>query len=204
MTEFRRIFIVTELSAKMSADVAPCEAGPTSVQSAEGWCGGVSAATAGDDGCTDSANEPSCTDGELKKNGSAVANEPSTSTSTDSPDAKSTSAEETDGEPTLALAGVIRASVIGDTPTASGAEKCCTKALATAPSEVAAVGGDEEEETEYFCGLGPWHPPWLQWMRDARVFTVLLCLFSTVEGALVSGIYTVHCENCYNLVKTVL
>ena len=40
---------------------------------------------------------------------------------------------------------------------------------------------------EYFCGCGPCHPPWLQWLRDARVFTTLLCLFSTIEGALVSG-----------------
>lgn len=45
----------------------------------------------------------------------------------------------------------------------------------------------EDEGPEYFCGIGPCHPPWLQWLRDARVFTLLLCLFSIVEGALVTG-----------------
>ena len=45
-------------------------------------------------------------------------------------------------------------------------------------------------EEEFFCGCGPCHPPWLQWLRDARVFTALLCLFSTIEGALVSGTCT--------------
>ena len=42
-------------------------------------------------------------------------------------------------------------------------------------------------EEEFFCGCGPCYPPWLQWLKDARVFTALLCLFSTIEGALVSG-----------------
>ena len=46
---------------------------------------------------------------------------------------------------------------------------------------------EEEEDVEYFCGVGPWHPASLQRLRDARIFTFLLCLFSTVEGALVSG-----------------
>ena len=49
----------------------------------------------------------------------------------------------------------------------------------------------EREEPEYFCGIGPCHPPWLQWLRDARVFTVLLCLYSIVEGALVTGMYSI-------------
>ena len=51
--------------------------------------------------------------------------------------------------------------------------------------------GDPEsggrEVKEYYCGCGPWHPPQLQVFRDARVFTFLLCLFATIEGALVSG-----------------
>ena len=44
-----------------------------------------------------------------------------------------------------------------------------------------------EDEKEYFCGCGPWHPHRLQIFRDARFFTFLLCLFATIEGALVSG-----------------
>lgn len=44
-----------------------------------------------------------------------------------------------------------------------------------------------EKEGEYFCGCGAWHPPRLQVFRDARVFTFLLCLFATIEGAIVSG-----------------
>ena len=52
-------------------------------------------------------------------------------------------------------------------------------------------GGDEKSrqpaQKEYYCGCGPWHPPWLQVFRDGRVFTFLLCLASTIEGALVSG-----------------
>ena len=47
----------------------------------------------------------------------------------------------------------------------------------------------EGKEPEYFCGVGPCHPPWLQWLRDPRVFTFLLCLYSIVEGALVTGMY---------------
>ena len=45
---------------------------------------------------------------------------------------------------------------------------------------------------EYYFGCGPWHPPQLQVFRDARVFTFLLCLFATIEGALVSGTYIEH------------
>ena len=43
-------------------------------------------------------------------------------------------------------------------------------------------------QKEYYCGLGPWHPPWLQVLRDGRVFTLLLCLASIIEGALVTGV----------------
>ena len=83
--------------------------------------------------------------------------------------------DEIDGEPTLALASAIAA--------LDGSAISSQKS----PVENHEAGGNEEEEKEYFCGLGPWHPPWLQWLRDARVFTFLLCLFSAVEGALVSG-----------------
>lgn len=50
-------------------------------------------------------------------------------------------------------------------------------------------GGGEEGGTmrEYYCGCGPWHPPWLQIFRDSRFFTFILCLFSLIEGSLVSG-----------------
>ena len=60
------------------------------------------------------------------------------------------------------------------------------------PAAVSETGKKEErkvqgEEREYFCGCGPWHPYRLQIFRDARFFTFLLCLFATIEGALVSG-----------------
>ena len=82
--------------------------------------------------------------------------------------------DEVDCEPTLALASAK--SALDGSANSSHVKK-----------HVTVSGGNEEEEKEYFCGLGPWHPPWLQWLRDARVFTFLLCLFSAVEGALVSG-----------------
>ena len=52
-------------------------------------------------------------------------------------------------------------------------------------SSSSVLGGGEKE---YYCGCGPWHPAQLQVFRDARVFTFLMCLFATIEGALVSGI----------------
>lgn len=57
--------------------------------------------------------------------------------------------------------------------------------LASSPGAVEVK--KEDSQTEYYCGCGPWHPPQLQVFRDARVFTFLLCLFATIEGALVSG-----------------
>ena len=61
-------------------------------------------------------------------------------------------------------------------------------------------GGEREslpQSKEYYCGCGPWHPPLLQVFRDARVFTFLLCLFATIEGALVSGTPASH-SNLYS------
>lgn len=57
--------------------------------------------------------------------------------------------------------------------------------LASSTGEVEVKVGDSQRE--YYCGCGAWHPPQLQVFRDARVFTFLLCLFATIEGALVSG-----------------
>ncbi|CAI8032338.1 Solute carrier organic anion transporter family member 4A1 [Geodia barretti] len=65
------------------------------------------------------------------------------------------------------------------------------------PATVSETGKKEErkvqgeDEKEYFCGCGPWHPHRLQIFRDARFFTFLLCLFATIEGALVSGFTSV-------------
>ena len=58
---------------------------------------------------------------------------------------------------------------------------------AASAEKEASPSGQQSSEREYYCGCGPWHPPWLQVFRDARVFTFLLCLFATIEGALVSG-----------------
>ena len=110
--------------------------------------------------------------------------------------------DETDGDPSLALgAALARSAALGDENKSSallgnGTEEEKLSFEDAAPSHTAedfpaarttAVEEDEEDEVEYFCGAGPWHPAWLQRLRDARVFTFLLCLFSTVEGALVSG-----------------
>ena len=54
-------------------------------------------------------------------------------------------------------------------------------------TDAAQSGKEDETEREYYFGIGSWHPPGLQVLRDARVFTFLLCLFSTVEGALING-----------------
>ena len=58
---------------------------------------------------------------------------------------------------------------------------------ATAEEREGSASESSEDTKEYYCGCGPWHPAQLQVFRDARVFTFLLCLFATIEGALVSG-----------------
>ena len=110
--------------------------------------------------------------------------------------------DETDGDPSLALgAALARSAALGDENRSSallgnGTEEEKLPFEDAAPphtaedfpaGHTAAAGEDEKDEVEYYCGAGPWHPAWLQRLRDARVFTFLLCLFSTVEGALVSG-----------------
>lgn len=40
---------------------------------------------------------------------------------------------------------------------------------------------------EYYCGFGKCRPKWLQVFRNAKFFTFLMCLNSTIEGAIVSG-----------------
>ena len=167
----------------MSTDVASCEAAPTGVQSEDG-CLHTTVAEDGDNGSVDLAKQPS----EIREGGGfAIAVESPALTDLPAEDrGKSTEAghgEETDGDPRLALAGAIQASANGDAHTANEAGKDSTAELGTEAAEETG----EEGEREYYCGVGPWHPPWLQWLRDARVFTALLCLFSAVEGALVSG-----------------
>lgn len=98
----------------------------------------------------------------------------------------SSGADETDGDLSLALAGAIIATtqhetIQQDEPKNSELKNTLENIEATSN------GAD----VEYFCGVGPWHPPWLQRLRDARVFTFLLCLFSAVEGALVSGMASI-------------
>lgn len=41
--------------------------------------------------------------------------------------------------------------------------------------------------TTYQCGCGPWQPRWLQRIVSAKLFTVLLCTYSLIEGTIVSG-----------------
>ena len=47
---------------------------------------------------------------------------------------------------------------------------------------------DERSRDEmYRVGFWRFHPDWLQVFRNAKFFTFLLCLFSVVEGSIVSG-----------------
>lgn len=39
----------------------------------------------------------------------------------------------------------------------------------------------------YRCGFGPCKPKWLQKVVSAKLFTVLLCVYSLIEGTTVSG-----------------
>ena len=39
----------------------------------------------------------------------------------------------------------------------------------------------------YYCGFGPCRPKWLQVMANKKIFTLLLCLFAFLQGAVVSG-----------------
>lgn len=51
--------------------------------------------------------------------------------------------------------------------------------------------GEEEIPSDllepYYCGVGPFHPRWLQFFANKKFFTLLLCFFSFVQGSLVSG-----------------
>ena len=42
-------------------------------------------------------------------------------------------------------------------------------------------------EKEYFFGVRRWHPRWMQRLRNAKFFTLILSLNCLFEGALVSG-----------------
>ena len=46
----------------------------------------------------------------------------------------------------------------------------------------------EQDQTEYYCGVGPLRPKWMQKLfANAIFFTVLLCAYAFIEGAIVSG-----------------
>ena len=66
---------------------------------------------------------------------------------------------------------------------------------------------DEENDhsngaKEYFCGFGKWRPKSLQVFRNSKFFTFLMCINSTIEGALVSGMHTIYINNyCFKKKK---
>ena len=45
----------------------------------------------------------------------------------------------------------------------------------------------EADLHDHRFGFFRFHPDWLQVFRNAKFFTLLLCLFSLVEGAIISG-----------------
>lgn len=49
----------------------------------------------------------------------------------------------------------------------------------------------EVDRRDHRFGFFGFHPNFLQVFRNAKFFTLLLCLFSLVEGAIVSGIIAV-------------
>ncbi len=40
---------------------------------------------------------------------------------------------------------------------------------------------------EYFCGIWRCRPKWLQIFRSSKFFTFIMCLYSIIEGAIVTG-----------------
>ncbi len=46
-----------------------------------------------------------------------------------------------------------------------------------------------DEAVEYYCGIGRFNPKWMQIFRKGKFFTFILCLYCSVQGALVSGKY---------------
>ena len=113
--------------------------------------------------------------------------------------------DELDGDPSLTLAAAVTRSPLADLNGRAGNAPPASEEDAKIPfadddddahqSHGSLAAGEDAEDVEYFCGVGPWHPAWLQRLRDARVFTFLLCLFSTVEGALVSGPLSYLCHS---------
>ena len=58
--------------------------------------------------------------------------------------------------------------------------------------EAALIKPNEETDgnnyqRKYYCGLGPFHPKWLQGFATKKLFTVLLFLFAFLQGSIVSG-----------------
>ena len=49
----------------------------------------------------------------------------------------------------------------------------------------------------YYYGCGRCHPRWLQFLANAKFYTLILSLFIVVEGAIASGVMCV-CINCFH------
>ena len=65
-------------------------------------------------------------------------------------------------------------------------------------SQTITGAGDEEDSSQvpedqpelknsYFFGCGPCHPNWLQIFSNKKFFTLILCLSSLLQGAVVAG-----------------
>lgn len=53
---------------------------------------------------------------------------------------------------------------------------------------------DQANQTQYYCGVGPLRPRWMQRLfANAIFFTVLLCAYAFIEGAIVSGEQNTSC-----------
>lgn len=97
--------------------------------------------------------------------------------------AEETHAEEVDALPPQPPAAIVdRLNDIVEGDKNGGPPATAVKEAEPLEKEESVVGN-----VEYYCGCGPWHPVKLQVLRDARVFTFLICVFATIEGALVSG-----------------
>ena len=58
--------------------------------------------------------------------------------------------------------------------------------------ELETAKGLRANRNDHRFGFFRFHPDWLQVLRNAKFFTLLLCLFSLVEGAIISGSTHTH------------